>query len=288
VFDRDGKFLFEFGSRGQFNYPSGVTVDQRNNQIVVTDLCNHRIQIFDEKGAFLRVFGSKGNRDGQFDQPIGVVVDQQGNYVVADTENHRIQIFNSEGQFVRKFGSKGSGNGQMNRPLVLAFSRMETLWYLRIGAIGCKSLIFRGTLFGLWVLSKSSVLGISLLTLMTTSWWLITGTNAFKCSTRMATTSSRLEQGNFQALLTFAWIVREGLMLAGKFCQRLDLLEPATASSSFLQFMNLSLTKKRKKRKRTECVRFRCPLCVCSRNKTSAAFSRLQGWWRGFPRLGFA
>jgi len=70
VFDRNGKFLFKFGSEGkgngQFNEPCGVTVDQRNNQIVVVDGENHRIQIFDEKGTFLRVFGSQGKDDGQF------------------------------------------------------------------------------------------------------------------------------------------------------------------------------------------------------------------------------
>ena len=54
VFDRNGKFLLKFGSKGegngQFNNPRGVTVDQRNNQIVVAD--NHRIQIFDDKAPF--------------------------------------------------------------------------------------------------------------------------------------------------------------------------------------------------------------------------------------------
>ena len=62
VFDRNGKFLFKFGSNGngngRFELTQGVTVDQRNNQIVVADTNNDRIQIFDEKGTFLRVFGS--------------------------------------------------------------------------------------------------------------------------------------------------------------------------------------------------------------------------------------
>ena len=115
MFDGNAKFLFKLGSQkegkgnGQLNKPGGVTVDQRNNQIVVADTGNHRIQIFDEKGTFLRVFGSNGNGNGQFSLPFGVVVDQQGNYVVADTYNDRIQIFNSEGQFIRKFGSEGEG-----------------------------------------------------------------------------------------------------------------------------------------------------------------------------------
>ncbi len=89
VFDKNGRFLFKFGSKGngngQLNYPQGITVDQRNNQIVVADTYNYRIQIFDEKGNFLRSFGSNGNGVGQFNLPVGVVVHQSnGNYLVTD------------------------------------------------------------------------------------------------------------------------------------------------------------------------------------------------------------
>jgi len=116
VFDRNGKFMLKFGSKGrgngQLKQPGGVTVDQRNNQIVVSDSANHRIQIFDEKGTFLRVFGSNGQGDGQFGGPRGLVVDQQGKYAVADHSNHRVQIFNSQGQFVWKIGSFGAGNAR--------------------------------------------------------------------------------------------------------------------------------------------------------------------------------
>jgi len=120
VFDRDGKFLFKFGKpegqgkrNGQFASPEGVTVDQRNNQIMVADTWNHRVQIFDEQGKFIRAFGSNGSGEGEFVFPVGVVVSQQGNYVVTDARNNRIQIFNSECQFVKKVGKEGKGNGQL-------------------------------------------------------------------------------------------------------------------------------------------------------------------------------
>ena len=100
VFDKAGKFLFKFGSNGQFVHPWGVTVDQRNNQIVVADSSNHRIQVFDEKGGFIRAFGSSGSGDGQLCDPFDVVVDSQGNYFVAEHTNHRVSVFNSNGQFL--------------------------------------------------------------------------------------------------------------------------------------------------------------------------------------------
>lgn len=127
VFDKEGKFLFKFGSlgndRGQFSYPYGVAVDcQNNNQIIVADTCNNRIQVFDEKGGFLWSFGSSGTREGQFYNPFGIAVDPvDGNYFVADRDNYRIQVFTPKGEFIRKFGSKGSGNGQFNYPVGMGF-----------------------------------------------------------------------------------------------------------------------------------------------------------------------
>jgi len=93
-----------------------VTVDQRNNQIVVADASNSRIQVFDEKGRFIRAFGSSGSGDGQLSGPYDVVVDSQGNYFVSDSSNHRVSVFNTNGQFLRKFGSSGNGNGQLLNP----------------------------------------------------------------------------------------------------------------------------------------------------------------------------
>ena len=82
---------------------------------MVVDSGNHRIQIFDEKGTFIRTFGSEGNDDGRFVDPSGVAIDQEGNYVVSN--DFCIQVFDSAGKFLRKFGSKGNGNGQCQVPL---------------------------------------------------------------------------------------------------------------------------------------------------------------------------
>jgi len=96
-----------------------VTVARRNNQIVVADLHYDRIQVFDEKGGFIRAFGSSGSGDGQLSGPYGVVVDSQGNYFITDYDNHHMSIFDSNGQFLRKFGSSGNGNGQLSSPFRL-------------------------------------------------------------------------------------------------------------------------------------------------------------------------
>ena len=106
VFDRSGKFLLKFGSKGDqpgwFNCPWGVCVDERNDNIIVADTNNHRVQVFDERGTIVRAFGIKGSRDGQLDGPRGVTADPEGNIYVVD--EFRVHIFTSAGLFVRRFG----------------------------------------------------------------------------------------------------------------------------------------------------------------------------------------
>ncbi len=51
---------------------------------------------------FLRIFGSKGLSNGQFNYPRFMPWDHQGNVVVADDDNHRLQVFRlSDGACLR-------------------------------------------------------------------------------------------------------------------------------------------------------------------------------------------
>jgi DNA-binding beta-propeller fold protein YncE len=62
-FDKDGKFLMAWGEKGtppndkrpaHFNNVHGITVDPQTRQVFVNDRGNHRVQVFDENGKFLR------------------------------------------------------------------------------------------------------------------------------------------------------------------------------------------------------------------------------------------
>lgn len=52
----------------QFTEPSGVAVNAQND-IIVADTNNHRIQVFDKEGRFKFQFGECGKRDGQLLYP---------------------------------------------------------------------------------------------------------------------------------------------------------------------------------------------------------------------------
>lgn len=97
----------EFGvMEGQFTEPSGVAVNAQND-IIVADTNNHRIQIFDNEGRFKFQFGECGKRDGQLLYPNRVaVVKSSGDIIVTErSPTHQIQIYTQYGQFVRKFGA---------------------------------------------------------------------------------------------------------------------------------------------------------------------------------------
>ena len=102
-------------SVGMFNGPWGLAVSD-TDEIGVTDLLNHRVQIFDNSGNYLRSFGRNGSNQGEFSFPHGLCFDNNGNIFVADNDNHRIQIFSGEGKYMGMFGGEGSLDGQLLNP----------------------------------------------------------------------------------------------------------------------------------------------------------------------------
>ena len=112
---------------GQFSYPRAVAVDTEG-RIYVADSGNNRVQVFSADGTFLRQWGSLckldtgegcvSGGDGQFNEPWGIAVGQDGSVYVSDTWNHRIQRFTSEGQFVSKWGAFGSTGGELGQEAI--------------------------------------------------------------------------------------------------------------------------------------------------------------------------
>ena len=74
---------------GQFIWPVDISINNFNSQIIVADSNNHRIQIFESDGRFLKTFGRQGNRDSQFDSVSGIFIDSMSNIFVVDRLNHR-------------------------------------------------------------------------------------------------------------------------------------------------------------------------------------------------------
>ena len=95
--------------------PMGMAVTAKD-EVVVADNQNHRVQVFDSNGTFLRSFGHQGKNAGEFSCPDGIVIDKDGNIFVADRGNHRVQMFSREETYLGSFGGNGSLDNQQSSP----------------------------------------------------------------------------------------------------------------------------------------------------------------------------
>ena len=115
------KPVLSFGKEGSGDgmIPYGVAVSD-GDEIVVADHGNHRVQVFDSNGTFLRSFGHKGETAGELDNPTGIAIDKDRNIFISDWGNLRVQIFSWQGRHLGSFGGKGSLDSQLCRPLGLS------------------------------------------------------------------------------------------------------------------------------------------------------------------------
>ncbi|XP_046747645.1 brain tumor protein-like [Diprion similis] len=91
-------------SKGQFNSPHGFCLGT-DEDIIVADTNNHRIQVFEKIGTFKFQFGIPGKEEGQLWYPRKVaVMRNSGKFVVCDrgNERSRMQIFTKNGHFIKK------------------------------------------------------------------------------------------------------------------------------------------------------------------------------------------
>jgi len=115
---KKGNCVRKIGSQGrnagQFNYPYGVTY-LNDNEILITDQWNHRIQQVDvQTGTVVKTFGKKGSAKGEFSNPADVCLDEQHRIAVTEVGNNRIQVMTQEGETITMFGD--SGPEKLNHP----------------------------------------------------------------------------------------------------------------------------------------------------------------------------
>ena len=86
---------------GRFRQVTDVTWDPAGNIYISDGYVNSRIAKADKNGNWLKSWGDRGDKPGQFNTPHNIAADAQGNIYVADRFNRRIQVFDTEGNFLR-------------------------------------------------------------------------------------------------------------------------------------------------------------------------------------------
>ena len=95
VFDASGHFLSAIThtmSGQQLQGPVSVSVGPDNCVYVLEkDIC--RVSIFNHAGKYIKSFGRRGDKDGEFGWAYCVAVSDEGYVYVSDTDNNQIQVF---------------------------------------------------------------------------------------------------------------------------------------------------------------------------------------------------
>ena len=96
VFDKQGKFLYNFGMKGdrngELNSPRCLSVDKAG-QVLVCDLSNKRVRVFKPNGKFITKFGASGTEKGKFNGPISTALLSDGRVIVTECYNHQVHVF---------------------------------------------------------------------------------------------------------------------------------------------------------------------------------------------------
>jgi DNA-binding beta-propeller fold protein YncE len=114
VFTKDHKVKTVLDLSKDLKNIGSFAIDRVRKRIIIPDVWDHKIAVFNLEGKLLNSIGKRGNGDGEFNYPTSVALDPEGTIVVCDSMNARIQRFSPDLKFISKFGKRGDGIGEFN------------------------------------------------------------------------------------------------------------------------------------------------------------------------------
>ncbi|MFJ3786227.1 peptidyl-alpha-hydroxyglycine alpha-amidating lyase family protein [Streptomyces sp. NPDC090093] len=108
-----------------FARPTDVAVTPGGRAYVSDGYRNSRVAEYAPYGDFLRQWGERGSKDGQFNIPHGITYLPDGTLAVADRRNARIQAFTTDGALRATYSS-----AELGRPYDVATGPDGTLYVL--------------------------------------------------------------------------------------------------------------------------------------------------------------
>ena len=88
---------------GRFRQVTDVAFDPAGNAFISDGYINSRVAKVDRDGKWVKSWGDRGTKPGEFNTPHSIAADAKGNIYVADRGNRRVQVFDGEGGFQREF-----------------------------------------------------------------------------------------------------------------------------------------------------------------------------------------
>ena len=122
AFDSEGNEIARWGttvpvsqmtqSPGGFYYPNGIAFSSEGD-VFVSDMNNHRVQVFTPEGEFKYLIRTSGS-------PLGMVIDPTQRLYVVDPFAHAIDVYELEGERIVGFGGPGLALGRFRFPSDIA------------------------------------------------------------------------------------------------------------------------------------------------------------------------
>lgn len=136
--NEDGSGAFAWGFRGTVDEPGSVNfawdvaAQPGTDRIFLANRESHEIEVFESDGTYVTRWGNRGHDPGEVEFPHGVVFDNDGTLLVADSNNDRIQRFAIDaagnGTFVESYGSTGTAAGEFDTPTGVDVAADGTIW----------------------------------------------------------------------------------------------------------------------------------------------------------------
>lgn len=133
--------------QGQFVWPDAIAIEPVTHDLYIPDRQLHRVVRIKNTGEYVMSWGGDGtatNRfgfpgagtaPGQFNEPVGAIIDAAGNLYISEHENHRVQKFRitqTNGawniEVLKIWGSGGSSPGQFNTPYCVTLDGAGNVW----------------------------------------------------------------------------------------------------------------------------------------------------------------
>jgi DNA-binding beta-propeller fold protein YncE len=128
-FDSGGHMLATVGADAGMKNPTFMAIDEARRRLYVVDSHLHQVLVYNLDGLnLIHRVGKRGGKNGEFNFPVGIGVNRQGDFAVSDTGSCSVQVFSPDYKFTRRIGHQGTQPGTFVRPKGVAFDSEGNLW----------------------------------------------------------------------------------------------------------------------------------------------------------------
>jgi hypothetical protein len=126
----------EGSGNGEFYYAYGITLGPDEN-LYVADYSNHRVQVLDKNGTFIKKFGEYGTAPGQLSSPYDLIFLPDGRLIVGDS--NFLNYFDSNGTFITRTNSSSAKQ-------YVSLAPDGSIWsYQRLRDAGGNQIVYQST-----------------------------------------------------------------------------------------------------------------------------------------------